>query len=42
MDCLFCWQGKAVKDLLQVSVNEFLIEENLGMMQNESCSKALC
>lgn len=42
VDCLFCWQGKAVKDLLQVSVNEFLIEENLGMMQNECFSKALC
>lgn len=41
-DSLFCWQGKAAKDLLQVSVNEFLIEENLGMVQNESCSKALC
>lgn len=42
VDCLFCWEGKADKDLLQVSVSEFLTEENLGKMQNKRCSKALC
>lgn len=39
VDCLFCWEGKTEKYLFQVSANKFLIEENLGVMLNETCSK---